>query len=311
MKVFVTGATGVLGRSVIPKLLESDIQVKTMVRSAENVQLLRNYGVETAQGSLFDLNWLKESTRGCDAILHLATKIPPSSQMKEASSWDENNKIRIIGTKNLVEAALATGVRSIIYPSVTLVYPDSGGGWVDATSTKPRSASFLQSTLNAESEVSRFTTTGGRGISLRMGTFYGAESTQTQEAYNLAKEGHAFIPGSSRRYLSSIWIDDAAEAVVAALLRGPAGLFDVVDDNPMTKQEMALVFAEAVARKTVRPLPAVTVRLATGAEVFGVASRSQRVSNKRFKDATGWSPRVISAADGWSKLSSLLNSPLG
>ena len=104
--VFVTGATGVLGRATIPHLLASGHVVQALSRSAANDAVIRALGAEPVRGDLFDPESLTRALAGADAVLHLATRIPPSSKMWRRSAWVENDRIRAEGAKNLVDGAL-------------------------------------------------------------------------------------------------------------------------------------------------------------------------------------------------------------
>ncbi len=109
----------------------------------------------------------------------------------------------------------------------------------------------------------------------------------------------AMVLGRSDAYMSQIWVDDAADAVVVAAARAPAGTFDVVDDAPMTRGALATAMALALGRRKLFLPPMWVVRLAGGRDVLPL-TRSQRVSNRRFKEATGWHPSVVDAAAGWA-----------
>jgi len=113
----------------------------------------------------------------------------------------------------------------------------------------------------------------------------------------IARLGLSPLPGRPEGYLPLIWIDDAASAVVAALDRGDSGVYDVVDDIPLRRAEIAGVFAATVGRKRLRPLPGWLMRLAGGPGAEAL-SCSQRVSNRRFKAETGWAPSVADARAG-------------
>ncbi|MBW3633938.1 MAG: NAD-dependent epimerase/dehydratase family protein [Chloroflexi bacterium] len=124
--VFVTGATGVLGRTTIPLLLAAGYSVRALSHSESNDAAIRALGAEPARGDLFDQVSLIRAMTDADAVLHLATRIPPSSKMRRLSAWIENDRIRAQGTQNLLDAALATNVQVFVYPSFAFVYPDSG-----------------------------------------------------------------------------------------------------------------------------------------------------------------------------------------
>src|SRR5215216_7049125 len=114
--VFVTGATGVLGHATVPQLLASGYTVRALSRGEASDAAIRALGAEPARADLFDPNSLSRAVAGADAVLHLATRIPPSSDMRRRSEWAENDRIRGEGTRNLVDAALAAGGRVFVYP---------------------------------------------------------------------------------------------------------------------------------------------------------------------------------------------------
>ena len=123
MKVLVTGATGVLGRSVVARLVAAGHSVRGLSRSTDNAALLRRLGVEPVGADLFDVDSLREALLDCDAVLHLATKIPPTSRAGRVSAWAENDRIRREGARALVTASLASEtVRTFIYSSFALIY---------------------------------------------------------------------------------------------------------------------------------------------------------------------------------------------
>jgi 2-alkyl-3-oxoalkanoate reductase len=285
---------------VVPMLIAKGHHVRALSRSQDNVAVLNRLGAEPVSADLFNVESLKQALVGCDAILHLATSIPPTMKMGKLASWHENDRIRREGTHNLVEAALAEGgVHVFIYPSFALAYPDSGDKWIDAGMTPVQPTPTLRSTLDAEAAVARFAGENRRGISLRMGSFYGPESPTTQE---YARKGIAAFPGSNDAYLPQIWVQDAASAIVATLEQQvPSGVYDVVDDEPLPRGEVFAAMARAVGCKRLLHIPAPLMRLMTGV-VYDVMSRSLRISNRRFKEVADWKPEVTNARDGWAHI---------
>lgn len=302
MDVFVTGATGVLGRAVVPLLVAAGHRVRGLARSEQNAATLRGLGAEPVRADLFSVASLREAVAGSDAILHLATKIPPTNEAGRPGAWAENDRIRREGTRNLVDAALAAGVETLIYPSVCFVYRDGGAQWLEAD-TAALDPGPIRSTLEAEAEVARFAATGRRGITLRNGAFYGPDAPSTADQLRLARRGVALLIGAADAYQPMIWVDDAASAVVAALDRAPAGVYDIVDDEPLRRGELTTAFARAVGRRRLLRPPLWLARLLGGDAVLTLA-RSQRVTNRRFKAATGWAPAVPNARIGLARLAS-------
>lgn len=297
MNIFVTGATGVLGRSCVDLLIHAGHHVRGLARSAANLATIQKLGGEPIEGDLFDPVSIRRAMGDCEAVLHLATKIPPPNKMKQPDAWAENDRIRRAGTRNLVDAALANGATTLVYPSICLLYADSAVDWIEAPTARVQPASITESTLAAEADVQRFSAAGQRGIVLRMGAFYGRQASQT--ILDLARYGMAAAFGGADTYRSSIWIDDAASAVLSALSKAPAGTFDIVDDEPLTNHDAKQAIATAVGKRRLWRLPKFALRWALGPELMEVLSRNQRVSNRRFKDATGWIPQVRSARLGW------------
>lgn len=302
MKIFITGATGVLGCHVVPQLIQSGHQVRGLARSLGNVELLQSFGAEPVRVDLFDSVALAQAVEGCDAILHLATRIPSTMNLGKRSAWAETDHIRREGTRNVVDAALVQQVQTVIYPSICFAYPDSGARWIDATLDQLVVGEYYATTFDAEREVQRFADAGGRGITLRMGLFYGPESPQSQDQLRFARWGIASVVGRLDAYHPFVVIEDAARAIVAALEHAPAGTYDIVEDEPPTTAEINAAMAKAAGRRRLRSLPDFLVQMTMGREIMSVFSRSQRVSNRRFKDATGWSPRYSTNSGGWDRV---------
>lgn len=298
MKVFVTGATGVLGRETLALLQQNGHEVRALARSGQNLLRIRELGAEPVRGTLLDAASWRAALRGCDAILHLATCIPSKANIGRLSAWAENDRIRTVGTRLLVDMAIEAGVGTLIYPSVVFLYPDSGDAWIDEDfPTQP--VAHVRSTLDAEGEIARFQAHGGRGITLRMGRFYGPDSWDVRDTITAAGYGLSIVPGSPNAYIPMIWVRDAARAVVAALERAPGGVWNVTNNEPLPLREHSAILAAAAGRRRLVGLPPVLLRLMLGTSLYDALTRSQRVSNRRFREATGWAPEVASARDGW------------
>ncbi|HET8912808.1 MAG TPA: NAD(P)-dependent oxidoreductase [Ktedonobacteraceae bacterium] len=303
MEIFITGATRVLGRPVIQSLVAQGHRVRALSRSGTNEAEIRALGAIPMPADLFDVESLKRAVAGCNAIAHLATKIPPTMKMGKTAAWLENDRIRREGTRNLVEAALASGsVETVVFESFGLVYPDSGDKWVDAATTPVQPAPTLISTFDGEKAVQRFAEAGHRGISLRLGLIYGPESPSALEQLSYMQKGIAAFPGSSDAFLPQIWVQDAASAFVAALLQQvPSGVYDIADDNPLTRHELFEAIAAAAGKKRYFSLPVPIMKMLAGVKYDDIC-RSQRVSNRRFKEVSNWTPSVSDSRIGWKRM---------
>jgi nucleoside-diphosphate-sugar epimerase len=299
MKVFLAGGTGVLGRRVLPRLVAGDHEVTAVSRSPQKAESVRAAGATPVTVDLFDPAATRDAVAGHDAVVNLTTHIPPVAKAALPGAWKENERIRTEASTNLVDAVLAAGARRFVQEALAFIYVDAGEEWVDEDAPVD-GGSFNQGVHTAEAQVARFTAAGGAGVVLRFGLFHASDSEQTQQALRLARRGLAMTVGPPDAYLSIIELDDAASAVVAAL-GAPAGVYNVVDDEPLTRREHAAALAAALGRS--RPLrrpPAVAAKV--GGSKTALLARSQRVRNDRFKAATGWSPASPSAREAWAKI---------
>ncbi|MBN2624992.1 MAG: NAD(P)-dependent oxidoreductase [Acidimicrobiales bacterium] len=295
MKVFVTGATGAIGRPTVPLLTAAGHEVTAVVRSPEKRAQVETAGAAGVEVDLFDAAAVRQAVAGHDAVVNLVTNIPPMTQAGRPSAWATNDRLRREASAHLVDGAIAAGAARLVQESIVFSYPDSGERWIDAESTPPEPSPTVRSALVAEAQAQRFTDAGGTGVVLRFGMFYGPGLAHTEALLRLARRGLAYAGGRPGAYRSSIHVDDAAAAVVAALAV-PAGTYDVVDDEPLTSAEYADVLAAAVGRRRYVRGPGRLMRL--GGSTAEPLVRSQRVSNRRFRSVAGWSPRWASVADG-------------
>jgi nucleoside-diphosphate-sugar epimerase len=291
MKVFVAGATGVLGRRALRALVAAGHEVTAVVRSPAKADLARSLGATPVELSIFDPDALRAAAAGHDAVCNLATHIPPLARAAEPKSWAENSRIRSEGSHNLVDAALAAGARVYVQESIAFLYGDQGDKEVDAASTPIVDNQFSAPVVAAESEAARFSASGGRGVVLRFGLFIAPDSAQIVTMTKSARRGVSISPGDADGYFPSIHADDAANAVVAAL-EAPAGTYDVVEDEPTRRRDQRAALGAAVGRKHLR-------QVRTPKSVAGPLVDSQRVSNRRFREATNWRPLCRSAPDAW------------
>jgi len=303
MKVFVVGATGVLGWRAVRDLVKAGHDVTAVSRSDEKGRMLRDLGATPVKVDVFDPAAVKDAVAGHDAVCNLATHIPPTSKMLLPSAWDENDRIRREVSRNLVDAALATGATRYIQESIAFMYPDSGDAWVDEN-TPLEVPPYGESAVEAEAQAQRFTDAGGTGIVLRFGQFYGADAAHTKDFLRLARAHVAPTIGPQDGYFPMIQLDDAGAAVVAAL-DASAGTYNVVDDEALTRREQNAALASAVGVRKLTAPPNTAVRM--GGKRTKYLAQSQRVSGRKFKDATGWRPAYPSVREGWPAVVSEMN----
>jgi nucleoside-diphosphate-sugar epimerase len=293
-RVFIAGATGVLGRRVVIELVARGCDVTGVAREPSKHADLVALGARPVALDLFDGAAVRAAVAGHELVCNLATAIPVAARASDPSAWEDNDRIRREGSRNLVDAALEAGASRYLQESIAFVYADGGERFLDE-SAAIATTFITRAALVGVAEAARFAERGGTGVALRFGQFYGFDSGHTVEAIEAVLAGRAAEVGPAPAYRSSITTDDAASAVVAAL-HVASGVYNVVDDRPLPRAEYVAAAADALG------VPAPTVPAAAVAlpETFSVMSHSLRVSNRRFRASAGWQPQFPSAWEGWA-----------
>lgn len=292
MQVFVTGASGVVGRAAVRALVDDGHDVRGLVRSREAARVVSGLGADPVAAELFDGNELAAAMRGCDAVANLATKVPVGSAALRPGSLREIDRLRIRGSRIVAAAARRAGVEVLVHQSLSFVYADAGEDWIDEDGLVEVSRA-TEPVVVAEDHMEAFTRDGGRAVCLRLGLVTGTDPNTAWQVRRAAS-GRAFTLGDPRSWMHVVHPDDAGSAVAHAL-QAPAGIYNVGSD-PVRRGEYAAVVASVAGGPPPRPLPAWVRRV--GAEKLEILTRSQRVSSQRFADGTGWAPsRPVLGAD--------------
>jgi nucleoside-diphosphate-sugar epimerase len=295
MRVFVTGGTGAVGGHTIPALVQEGYTVTALACTPEKAAALTTQGATAVLVSLFDRSALTAAFTGHDAVINLATAIPPMTRFMSVRAQRNNDRVRTAGSAAVVAAGLAAGVGRVVQESVSMLYRDQGARWIDEDAPIDRYR-MARANIAAETNAHRFSEAGGTGVVLRFGWFYGPGATHSEQLFALARRHIGLVLGPPASYVSSIHVADAAAAVAAAL-QAPAGMFNVVDDEPLTKREYADALARAAGTAIWLRGPG-RAALLFGDRLTSL-TRSLRVSNAPFRAATGWAPRYPSAREGW------------
>lgn len=296
MRILISGGTGVIGRRVVPMLLDRGHAVSVITRSNSGSSIKAARNLQVVHADLFDPQSLRRAAEGHDTLINLATHMPATPmKMMFRSGWALNDRIRAEGVSNLVDAALDAGIERFVQESFALAYPDRGADWIEET--QPLSpADYDRTVLDAERSIARFSTASRTGVILRFAAFYGPDAMQVATYIKALRMGWAVLPGERNSYFSSVSHDDAAAAVVAAI-DIPSGAYNITDDEPMTHEAYFEALARALHLSSPRYLPSWTTPL------FGVAgstmARSLRISNRKFKSAANWQPAFPSVISGW------------
>ena len=287
-EIVITGATGVIGRRAVAELLAGGHRVTGVTRSARGRELLEGLGAQAVEADVFDEASRRRAFAGAQTVVNLLTHIPPIERMGERAAWDENDRLRTEASAAIARAAGAAGVQRLVQESIAFVYADGGDAWLDEDSPV-EGGGVTTTALTAERHARGLF--DGESVVLRFGLFIGPDSGSTLAALGAARAGVSIAPGRPDGYRPTVWLDDAA-AAVAAVLRAPAGTYNVTDTHPSTNAEIDAALAAAVGVDALRPRP----------PQDGPLGRSQRVSNRRLREASGWAPRVRAGTEAWRRI---------
>ena len=298
MRIFVTGATGVVGRRAVPQLVAAGHEVTAAGRDPRRLAALQGAGARTLALDVFDREAVQRAVRGHDVVINLATHIPPSAiRTMLPWAWRENDRVRREGSANLVDAALAGGVARFVQESFAPIYADGGDRWLDERAPV-RAVRYNRSVLDAERSAHRFGDAGRSAVVLRFAAFSGPDSTFLHDAEKMLRRGMAPLPGRADAWLSSVSHADAARAVVTAL-DAPPGTYNVCDDAPLARRDWFGALADTFSVPHPEPMPAWMAKLMGSlGELLG---RSQRMSNRKLR-ACGWTPLHPSVREGFATL---------
>ena len=155
MKVFLTGGTGVAGRSLVPLLVGAGHDVRAVCRREEAAGSLREAGVEPVSVDLFDADAVERAVVGSEAVIHLATNVPRLSRAARPKGWDTHNSLRTEATRNLVTAARSAGAQRFVKESITFVYRDAADAWIDESAPLQEELGLLKPTIEGQRQIGR------------------------------------------------------------------------------------------------------------------------------------------------------------
>jgi nucleoside-diphosphate-sugar epimerase len=286
--IVITGSTGVIGRRAVRVLLAAGHRVTGVTRSARGREMLESLGARAVQADVFDETSLRSAFDGADAVVNLLTHIPRADRMADPSAWEENDRMRTEASAAIARAAATAGVRRLVQESIAFVYADGGDAWLDEEA--PVAGGGVTTTaLTAERNARELF--DGDTVVLRFGLFVGPDSGSALAAVEAARGGTSIAVGPPGAYRPTLWLDDAAAAIAAAL-HVPAGTYNVADADPPTNAEIDAALAVAVGVETLRP----------GVPQDSPLARSQRVSSRRLRDVSDWAPRVRAGTESWSRI---------
>jgi len=286
-EIVITGSTGAVGRRAVRELLAAGYRVTGVTRSERGRGRLESLGAQAVEADVFDEASLSRAFDGADAVVNVLTHVPSPDRMADPSAWEENDRLRAEASAAIARAAQDARVQRLVQESIAFVYADGGDAWLDEDA--PVAGGGVTTTALAAERNARELFDGDTVV-LRFGQFMGPDSGSTRAPLEAARGGASIAPGPPGAYRPTLWLDDAATAIVAAL-RVPPGTYNVTDVDPPTNAEIDAALAAAVGVDALRPRP----------PQDGPLARSQRVSNRRLREATGWAPRIRAGTDGWGR----------
>jgi 2-alkyl-3-oxoalkanoate reductase len=307
MKVFLAGATGAIGRRLVPQLVEAGHEVIATTRSKEKLSALYDLGAEPVLCDVFDAGRLGSVIARAepDAVINELTDLPQSLNPRKLKEYyAANNRVRREGTRNLLSAALGVGVRRFLVQGSAYWYAPTGGPvkteeaplYLDAPAPIGPAVETIK-----EVEDAVLSADGIEGVVLRYGFFYGPGTWYAKDGdvgRQVRKRRYPMI-GQGEGMYSFIHVDDAASATVAALERARPGIYNVADDEPATGAEWMPVYAEALGAKRPPRVPAIVARVLAGDALVRWMLGLRGASNEKIKRELGWHPQYESWRRGF------------
>lgn len=301
MRVFVAGATGAIGRALLPALTAAGHEPIAMTRSPEKAAALRARGIETYVCDAYDAEGLTRAVAEARAeqIVHLLTDLPEEINMRRfEQETASTGRLRQLGTANLIAAARAAGVQRIVAESIAFVYAPVGDRVKDEDA--PLATATLPFVAEPVADLERQILDAG-GITLRYGWLYGPGTSLTPSGSWASQLQRRRLPivGAGSGVFSFVHVEDAASATVAALEHAEPATYNVVDDEPAAIHTWVPAFADAVGAPKPWRAPAWVGRLAAGAIAVEMMSELRGASNARIKHELGWQPKYASWRQGF------------
>jgi nucleoside-diphosphate-sugar epimerase len=308
MRVFVAGATGAIGRQLVPRLVAAGHEVHGMTRSESKQATLSELGAVPVVADALDPDQVAEAVGGVrpDVIVHELTAIGAFDPRHFDRGFAPTNRLRTEGTDHLLSAGQAVGVRRFVAQSNgAFAYARTGGavkGEEDPLDATPAREQRETVAAICHLEQAVLSADWTEGIVLRYGAFYGPGTMMApgEGMFEMIRERKVPLVGDGGGVWSFVHIADAAEATVAAVEHGSRGVYNVVDDEPAPVAEWLPALAQTLGARKPRRVPRFIGRLLAG-EVTAVQMTELRgASNAKVKRELGWLPRHASWRQGFA-----------
>jgi nucleoside-diphosphate-sugar epimerase len=306
VKVFLAGASGAIGRPLVRQLVAAGHEVTGITRRQDRAEEIGVAGGRGVVCDVFDRARLAAAVKEAqpEVVINELTSLPQVYDPRKPSFYEETNRVRSEGGRNLLAAAREAGARRFLTQSISFLYAPEGD-WVKDEGARPYDDApghfgpAVRVMLAHERDA--LEADGLEGLVLRYGQLYGPGTY-------FARDGHLGRETARRRFpvvgpgtgmFSFLHVEDAAGATLAALERGAPGVYNVVDDEPAQLREWLPVYAEALGAKPPRHVPVRLARLVAGKTVASSAVEMRGAANAKAKRELGWTPRYQSWREGF------------
>jgi 2-alkyl-3-oxoalkanoate reductase len=301
MRVFIAGASGVLGRRLVRQLVARGHSVIGQVRSPKAELAVREAGGEPSNADLFDAESLARAAESCDTVIHAATAIPVKQKTSPAD-WAMNDRIRRKGTRCLTEAAAKIGAKTYLQQSITWVArPKDESPFDEDSPTVP--GTTIQSAIDAEAIAREAESAEGFTVAvLRSGYFYDSESGHTRMIAEALRKRQMPIIGSGDAEWAMVHTDDVASAYVAAAEHPKSGVWHIVDNELVLVAVFLKDFAARLGAPVPRRVPVWLAKWLAGEQAVEYLTKSNRTTNARFRRDFSWTPRYPTYREGLEQI---------
>ncbi|RRQ86182.1 NAD-dependent epimerase/dehydratase family protein [Streptomyces griseofuscus] len=311
MKIFVAGATGAIGSSLVPRLVARGHDVVGTTRSAARAGTLRVLGAESVVMDALDPDSMADAVARAEpeVVVHQLTALSGPADMKSAKRMAAaTNELRVAGTDHLLAAARAVGVHRFVAQSNALWMQRTGGSVADESGRMEPNppadgAEAVAALRHLEDSVTGIS--WAQGIALRYGGFYGpgtgmSAAPDAVMAEQIRRRKFPIVGGGGGVW-SLVHIDDAASATVAAVERGASGIHHIADDEPAPIHVWLPELARALGAKPPRRVPAWLVRPLAGKAAVDTMTQARGISSQKAKHELGWTLRYPSLRTGFTR----------
>jgi nucleoside-diphosphate-sugar epimerase len=308
MKVLVAGATGAIGKQLVPKLAAHGHAVVGTTRTKAKFLMVRDLGAMPVVLDALDAEAVARVVAEIepDVIVHQMTALAGSLDLNDRS-FAQTNRLRTEGTDHLLAAGRAQGVRRFVAQSYAGWPAERSGGPVKTEEDPfdPHPPADMRQTLEGFRHLERAVTGAAwtEGIVLRYGGFYGPGTSFAEdgEHVEMIRRRRFPIVGGGDGVWSFVHVEDAADATLAAVEHGRRGIYNVVDDEPAPVKEWLPAAARAAGARPPRHVPRWAGRLLAGEAATVMMTEVRGASNEKAKRELGWQPRHASWRQGFAE----------